>query len=287
MIGSLSFVLGEFETARRVLEENLPVHRRLGNEQMIANTLGLLSVTSADPDSALALSREGLEAARKAGGLREAHSLWHVGVALAALGELDDAERTLEEAIGQARALGNVRNVGTWQMTVGALAINRGDYARARPLFEESLAIHRGLDDAWGMSHALTGLAFLALEAGDGESARTLLSEALAIERESGQQPRLANALEMSARLAAADGQPASAIRLYARAALLREHVVGLTFEVGWPDPAPNLDELRAQVGEARFDEEWERGRAMTLLEAIDHASRDRGSALDDLPIQG
>ena len=76
----------------------------------------------------------------------------------------------------------------------------------------------------------------------------------------------------MSARLAAADGEPALAIRLYARAALLRERVHGLTFEVGWPDPTPNLDDLRARVGEEPFEEEWERGRAMSLLEAIDQA---------------
>ena len=131
---------------------------------------------------------------------------------------------------------------------------------------------------------SLSNLSFLALEAGDAETARTLLSEALAIERESGHQPRLANALEMSARLAAADGQPALAIRLYARAALLREHVRGLTFEVGWPDPTPNLDDLRSRVGEETFEEEWTRGRAMTLLEAIDQANPEQGEVEPDTP---
>ena len=121
-------------------------------------------------------------------------------------------------------------------------------------------------------------LSFLALEAGDAETARTLLSEALAIERESGHQPRLANALEMSARLAAADGQPTLAIRLYARAALLRERVHGLTFEVGWPDPTPNLDDLRSRVGEETFEEEWARGRAMSPIEAIDQAIGSSGT---------
>ena len=150
----------------------------------------------------------------------------------------------------------------------------RGDQARAWRLFEESLAIHRDLDDAWGVSHSLSNLSFLALEAGDAETARTLLSEALAIERKSGHQPRLANALEMSARLAAADGQPALATRLYACAALLRERMQGLTFEVGWPDPTPNLDDLRSRIGEETFEEEWARGRAMSVIDAIDQAMR-------------
>ena len=273
MIGSLSFVLGDFETARRVLEESLPVHRRFGDVRMISSTLGLLSVTGGDADSALALSREALEVVRKGDDPNvEGHALWHVGVALAAVGELDDAERTLEEAVSFARSHGDLRSVGSWQKTLAGLAIIRGDQARAWRLTEESLAIHRGLDDVWGVSHSLSSLSFLALEAGDTQTARTLLSDALAIERESGDQPRFANALEMSARLAADDGQPALAIRLYARAALLRERVRGLTFEVGWPDPTPNLDDLRAWVGEDTFEEEWARGRAMTLIQAIDQA---------------
>ena len=50
IVGSMSFVLGDFETARRMLEESLPVHRRFGDVRMIASTLGLLSVTCGDAD---------------------------------------------------------------------------------------------------------------------------------------------------------------------------------------------------------------------------------------------
>ena len=112
---------------------------------------------------------------------------------------------------------------------------------------------------------SLSNLALLALEAGETERSRKLLSEALAIERESGHHLWLANALEMSARLAAADGSSTLAIRLYARAALIRETTTHwLHYELGWPDPTPNLDDLRSRVGEATFEEEWARGRAMT-----------------------
>jgi predicted ATPase len=274
MVGSMSMVLGDFETARRVLEESLPVHRRFGDVRMISATLGLLAVTDTDADSALALSRESLDVARNGDDAYQVgHGHWHVGMALLRVGEIDDAERAFEDAVGIARSHGNLRSVGAWQKSLAGVAIMRGAHARARLLLEESLAIHRDLDDAWGVSHSLSNLSFLALEAGDAETARTLLAEALAIERESGHQPRLANALEMSARLADTDGQLALATRLYARAALLRERVHGLTFEIGWPNPTPNLDDLRSRVGEETFEEEWMRGRAMTLLDAIDQAS--------------
>jgi len=254
---------------------------------MISSTLGILAATCGDPDSALALSRESLEVARNGDEeYLKGHGLWHVGMALLRVGEIDDAERAFEDAVRIARSYGNLRSVGSWQKSLAGIAIIRGDHARARRLLEESLAIHRDLDDAWGVSHSLSNLSFLALEADDAETARTLLSEALAIEREGGHQPRLANALEMSARLAAGDGKPALAIRLYARAALLRERVHGLTFEVGWPDPTPNLDDLRARVGEepvrggvgARPRDEPRRGhrpgdRAGVTRQAASHAA--------------
>ena len=285
MIGSLSFVLGDFETAQRALQESLPLHRRSGDIRMIASTLGILAATSDDPDAALALSRESLDVARNGDEqYLEGHGLWHVGMALLRVGEIDDAERAFEDAVSIARSYGNLRSVGSWQKSLAGIAIIRGDHARARRLLEDSLAIHRDLDDAWGVSHSLSNLSFLALEAGDAETARTLLSEALAIERESGHQPRLANALEMSARLAAADGQPALATRLYARAALLRERIHGLTFEVGWPDPTPNLDDLRSRVGEEAFAEEWARGRAMTIVDAIDQAIGQQRMPKPDMP---
>jgi predicted ATPase/DNA-binding SARP family transcriptional activator/Tfp pilus assembly protein PilF len=266
------------ETGRQLLEESLAVHRREGNARMVAHALGLLgmeAVAAGEIDSALALTRQALEVAR--GGVNpyvESAAFWQVGVCLAARGELDEAERTLEQAVDLARKLGNARSVAGSQTSVGGVALMRGDHARARRLFDESLNIYRGLDDVWGVSNSLSNLALLALEAGETESSRELLSKALAIERESGHHVWLANALELSARLAAADGAPALAIRLYARAALVREATTRwLHYELGWPDATPDLEDLRSRVGEATFEREWERGRAMTLLEAIDQAS--------------
>ena len=73
--------------------------------------------------------------------------------------------------INLARKLGNARSVGAWQRSLAGIALIRGDEARAWRLFDEILTIHRSLDDAWGISHALSGLALLALEADDAETA--------------------------------------------------------------------------------------------------------------------
>ncbi len=277
-IANLTLLQGDHETARRLLEESLTVHRRNGDAEMVAYTLGLLgmaALTAGEIDLSLARTQEALEVAREGSSpYMESAALWHLGVCLAARGELDDAERTLEEAVDLARKLGNARSISGSLMSLGGLALMRGDHEQARRLFQESLAIYRSLADAWGISISLANLAFLALEAGDAGAARGLLSEALAIERDIGDHPVLANALEMSARLSAGEGHLALSIRLYARAALLRELVgVRREYELGLPDPMSQIADLRSRVGEATFEGEWERGRAMTLLEAIDQAS--------------
>ena len=114
-IANLSFDHGDLETARRMLEESLPVHRREGDDRMVATTLGLLGTVAllgGDTDTALAVTREALDAARRAGSAYvESACLWQVGVCLAVRGELDEAERTLEEAVDLARKLGDARGV--------------------------------------------------------------------------------------------------------------------------------------------------------------------------------
>ena len=100
----------DLELARRVLERSLPVHRRIGDAHMVACTLGLLgwvALLAGQTDSALALTREGHEAARGgASPYHESVTLWQLGVCRAVAGELDDAERTIEEATDLAQKLG-------------------------------------------------------------------------------------------------------------------------------------------------------------------------------------
>ena len=44
-------------------------------------------------------------------------------------------------------------------------------------------------------------------------------------------------------------------------------------YELGLPDPMSHIADLGSRVGEATFAEQWQRGRTMTLIEAIDQAS--------------
>lgn len=279
-VASMAQWQGDHETMRRMCDAALPVHREAGYMRGITATLGLLVISALGTgatDEARALSEEELALARNAGDrLLESWALSHVSIALAAAGELDRAESALEEAVSLARRLGNIRSVAGYGMTLAGFALIRGDYGRASRLFEESLDVHRRLSDEWGIPISLLGLTFLALEAGEDERASGLLAESLALDRETDNQHGLASGLELSARLAAARGRSPRAVELYARAGLLRDTTGAQAHEiwwkVWWPDAAPHIAELRSKIGDAEFEQAWERGRAMTVNEAIDAA---------------
>ena len=80
-------------------------------------------------------------------------------------GNSTEGERLLQVSVRGARRTGTSAASRTRQGRSAAFALARQDYERARLLFEESLALHRTLDDPWGISHALSSLALVAAEA--------------------------------------------------------------------------------------------------------------------------
>ena len=68
----------------------------------------------------------------------------------------------------------------------GSLAWHQTDFAAARPLLEQGLAISRGLGDRLGLARSLNNLGSLAFEQGDYPAAQTLYEESLAVWRELG-----------------------------------------------------------------------------------------------------
>jgi predicted ATPase/DNA-binding SARP family transcriptional activator/Flp pilus assembly protein TadD len=276
-LATLAYFFGDHETVRRALTASMPVHRRRGNHRHLASALGILSASAlatGDLDEACRLAQEELEAARVcADSMAESYALAHLGWALASRGQLDDAERAVDEALRLASKVGNVRSVAQWRIAVSGVAVLRGDHARARLLLETSLADLRGLDDAWGVAQVLSNLAHLALAEDDYETARTFLAESVAFDRGNDyREARVANDLELTAWLADVRGRLARAVTIYAGAASLRDAVGLLPCEFWWPDPRPRIAYLRERIGDVEFEQAWAHGWEMTALEAIDEA---------------
>ena len=78
----------------------------------------------------------------------------------------------------------------------GQLAIRQGDYAAARALIEESLAISEGSGDRRGVARSLNLLGLCADDQGDYTAARSLHKRSLAIRRELGERSGVAHSLK-------------------------------------------------------------------------------------------
>jgi predicted ATPase/DNA-binding SARP family transcriptional activator len=92
----------------------------------------------------------------------------------------------------------------------GMLADDQSDYAAARALFEESLALCREFGDQWGAAMALNNLGGQALQARDYPTARAQYEQSLAIWREIGDQWGTAAALTNLGRVALIAGEYAT-----------------------------------------------------------------------------
>jgi DNA-binding CsgD family transcriptional regulator/tetratricopeptide (TPR) repeat protein len=95
-----------------------------------------------------------------------------------------------------------------WSLFVqGLLESNQGEYARARTLFEESLAIHREMQNKRGIAHTLSQLAqVLFVSQRDQAGIPTLLEECLAISREIGFKEGIAASFWLSGQVALGQG---------------------------------------------------------------------------------
>jgi Tetratricopeptide repeat len=187
--------------------------------------------------------------------------------------------------------------------------MEQGDYAAARPLAEESLALRRGLGEKRGIAISVSTVAELALATGDGESATPLLEESLAIVRELGhmqfeaiattelglaglyagdrKRPRLlleqalARCLELDDRQTAADclsglaalagleGDLDRAARLFGAAEAVREAVGIVPSPTVRPIYDRLLPEIAADADEQALAASWQEGKLQSPTEAV------------------
>jgi predicted ATPase len=213
--------------------------------------------------------------------------------------EAHDLYRGVEDAWGIARAT----------FFQGYVAIESGDFARARPPFEECLERFTELGADHDVQLALFNLSWACEELGDEQRARDLAEECLQRARASGSRRNLAFALDLMSSRVRDDGRLDEALEaaleglgirrdegdvehqldglsrlalIYARAdraeeaATLLSSSVCLHEELGLQVPLfqerrndETLALIHGKLDEAAFAEVWERGKGRTLDEAV------------------
>jgi non-specific serine/threonine protein kinase len=204
--------------------------------------------------------------------------------------------------MGVARSLNNL----------GLVAYVQGDYATARTLYEESLAIYRQTGDRWGIAVVLNNLGNAAYVQGDYNTAHSRHSESLEIRRAMGNKTGIAWSLNNLGNAAIGRGDYNTARSFYAESTAvhyeLRDNTgiaagvsglgasavgtgnavlgarllgaseallqaVGATFEPDDRIPYEfGLASARAQLGEDAFEKARQEGRDMGVEAAIAYA---------------
>jgi len=96
-------------------------------------------------------------------------------------GEYGRATPLLEESVALAREVGDKRGLAFALLNLGEVAFRQGDYERARPFYEESLRLRRELENTEGIAMSLAGLGDLARAQGNHGRAARLYLESLSL----------------------------------------------------------------------------------------------------------
>ena len=154
----------------------------------------------------------------------------------------------------------------------------------ARVLLERAMPILAGLGDRRGVGKVLWGLGDAALREGDLATARARFVDSLAELRAVGDRFTSAWTLERLAAVAEAAGEPRRAMALLGAAQALREATGAPTPPVTRAERDAALASARAELGAGELAIEWDRGLAMSPLEAAAYQPEERPQATEPHP---
>jgi predicted ATPase/DNA-binding XRE family transcriptional regulator len=248
-VGFLALRQSDFGVARDLFEESLTIRREVGDLPGVArclSDLGVLADEQGDFVQAISLHEQS-QTIRS-----QLDDRLAVGTSLNNLGI----------AIGHRSAVRAINGQGSETE-------HQQDYARARRLVEDALAIRREFDDLNRIADSLLHLGYLADLQSDYSTARRAFEEALVIARDLGSTGSITQALQGFSVLAAVQGQAERALLLDGAAARLRDLL-------GTPLPFAaqllsrhRLLRVRDMIGDVSADAARERGGRLTLDQAV------------------
>jgi predicted ATPase len=272
-LGDLIGGQGEHERAVLLLEEALSLFRILGDKESNASaliTLGFVVYSKGDVTQAIQCVEEGLAFFRQVGDRqRLIEALIWLGIIADDGGDFGVAEAHWREALALAREMGDTTSVANSLNGLGLTLMEQGNLGEAKAILEESLSLSRELELNNHLPYALDTLACVESEQGDNERAATLFAEALSVSQQLGDKRTLLFVLGHMAELAVTQGNIARAARLGGAEAAGRDASRIPIVPVEREHRERALDRARQELGEDAFRRAWERGRAMSLAEAV------------------
>jgi predicted ATPase/class 3 adenylate cyclase len=265
---------GPLGEGRSWLAEALQADGEDASTERVAALLGaaILAERQRDLEPARNLAKEGLDLARSiddsTGVMR---ALVILGVASGLEGNYEKAESLLREALALATRADNGRYVREALSLLGWLAFAQHNYAEAREVIGQGLELSRRAGDARGIFYGTGNLGHVAAREGRYEEALRLLREALLIGQQQDVQSEADGLQDLSA-VAAAQRHYEEAAVLLGAAGVLLEGAEAVQEDAARTLREETLATLHRNLDEDDFTAAWERGRAMTLEQAVAYA---------------
>lgn len=210
---------------------------------------------------------------------REMGNLWGVTLSLNGLGRVAEIERDFErahnyyaESLAIRKALGNDWGVAGTLNNMGRAALRQGDYTQADSSLTESLALFRKSGDRGSTAIVLNNLALVALRCKEYERATMLFDECLTLELAVDYTWGIPYVIAGLAELACAREEVERAATLLAAAEANLEATGARMDPIDREDFDRNVAAARERLDVTAFEAAWERGRSMTLEQAIVYA---------------
>lgn len=279
LLGQVEVHVGDYRRAHALLNEGERLGGELHDLHGSASALvGLAEVTAGqgDHERASVLAQEALQLAREAA---EPSLVTAVLATLGSLahrnGDAAKARKCFEEAVSTAQDSGIPW--GSAMRGLGAAMASSGDVRGGRDLLEKCLRLSRANGQQREVAAALFELAELAVTRGDHQQAKTMHHQALAVRSQISDRPSLIDSLEALGGLSCESGAYEQSARLLAAAQSLRDSHgyarsprQGERYD-GWV--AAIRENLPAEKAAGAFS----RGAAMSLEQAVAHATKGRG----------
>jgi predicted ATPase/serine/threonine protein kinase len=200
--------------------------------------------------------------------------LLNLGAALVLSGDLDGAEAVYEESRSLSREFRYLRMSSLSNHNLAEVAQRRGNNERAEELFRAALDEAREVGDNKIALACLVSLGRLALERGDFEGTHARYAEAISADPGFKYRSLLTEMLDGYACVAAARGKLRTALHLWGAAEALREAIEYKLSQAERDAAEAYLSPARRRLGEAEAARAELEGRAMTLEDALREATR-------------
>jgi tetratricopeptide (TPR) repeat protein len=189
-------------------------------------------------------------------------------------GDEEKARALVDQAL---QALKNEKNIFGHTILLFGMAMGaryRGRFEEAREQFAPLLQIFQDMGDFHRANMVQSEMAHMERMEGQYEKAKTLYRETILVWKRLGHRAAVANQFECLAFIAKASEQPDRAATLLGAAEALREKINIQMTDMERVEYDREVADLKANMTENDFTAAWEKGRSMTMDEAVELALR-------------